>query len=210
MRTANPPRRDAFTLIELLTVIIIIGMLAAILVPTVTSGIVHGYVTKSRAQQENLADGAESYKQAHRGFYPGQDDTSVFDGPDAKTGSQVLAAALYGFELGQADPEPAGKYVSYKAEHLVNLDGREYSLSDLFPGGKEKAFCYYVYRGDGTTAATKYRRADNDAHTGTAGDFIARVSDPRFGDDDVHNEGRFILIAPGADRDYFTADDVQN
>ena len=214
--------RSAFTFTELLASMAMVALIALAVVAAicsafiggckVTSQIRTGHVTKSMAQRKNLEDGAENYKKEHRGFYPGQETAAILDG-GKYTGSQLLASAVYGFELGGSNPQPIGKYASYNDEYLVDIDGRANCLSDMFPPGKEKAFCYYPYRADGTTVATKFRWTDNQAHTpGTsAAALSSRVTDTRFGNrNDVYNEKRFLLIAPGVDRRYFTPDDIRN
>ena len=215
-RFASPRRsttcrrpRAAFTLVELLTVMIIIGLLAAILLPTVTSALKSGYFAKTLAQRKNLGDGAENYAQDHGGFYPGQDDDTHYT---SYKGSQILAACLFDYDITDADPEPTGKYAACKEEYLVNLevsgtDTRNRTLSDMFPPGKDLAFCYWAYR------SGSFHYDDNDVYTGmtggTSGDFTNFILDARF-DNTPRNQGRFILIAPGSDREYFTADDVRN
>lgn len=68
-----PLRRSAsaraFTLIELLTVVAILGILAAILVPTVGSARTSAYKAKTRAQFSQWATGFEQFKQEY-GSYP--------------------------------------------------------------------------------------------------------------------------------------------
>ena len=183
-----------------------------ILLWAVQSAVRTGYVTQTLVQRKNLEDGAENYKMEHRGYYPGQQDRALFN---TYTGSQILAAALYDFDISVAVPNEdtiIGKYASYRHEYLKKIDGKTNCLSDLFPPGKEKAFCYYPYRPSGTNRATKFLWTDNQDHTGgNANNLSGRVTDSRFGNsNDVHNEGRFLLIAPGVDRNYFTDDDIQN
>ena len=59
----------AFTLIELLTVVAVIGILAAILIPTVSSAQVSAKKAKTRAQFSQWAAGFEQFRQEY-GTYP--------------------------------------------------------------------------------------------------------------------------------------------
>lgn len=54
-------RRDAFTLIELLIVVVIIGILAAIAIPKFASSKQKAYVTSMRADLRNLETAEEAY-----------------------------------------------------------------------------------------------------------------------------------------------------
>ena len=58
----------------------------------------------------------------------------------------------------------------------------------------------------------RYRFTDNEAHTGAGrAAFYTAITDDRFpGGGTPHQAGRFLLIAPGADREYFTPDDLTN
>ena len=168
-----------------------------------------GHLARTLAQRKNLEDGAENYKQDHAGFYPGQDDDTHYA---SHTGSQILAACLFGYDVTAANPEPTGKYAAYKEEYLTTLNGRKNVLSDMFPKSKEMAFCYYASRKVPTSGADKgkFFEADNDAHTEghEAGEFAEFITDKRF--NGPYNQGRFLLIAPGVDRKYFSDDDIKN
>lgn len=65
----NLSRTRAFTLVELLTVIAIIGILAAILIPTARSARVSANRAKTRAQFSQWAAGFEQFRQEY-GSYP--------------------------------------------------------------------------------------------------------------------------------------------
>jgi hypothetical protein len=58
-----------------------------------------------------------------------------------------------------------------------------------------------------------YVYEDNSVYTNAAGaaagDFSGFIADARFGNQ-PRQIGRFILIAPGGDRKYFTPDDIKN
>lgn len=65
----NLKKESAFTLIELLTVIAIIGILAAIIIPTVGSVKKSANKAKSKVQFNQWASSCEVFKQEY-GFYP--------------------------------------------------------------------------------------------------------------------------------------------
>ena len=78
----RPTRQRAFTLIELLTVIAIIAILAAIIIPTVGGARNSAIRAKTKAQFGQWASAMELYRQEY-GFYPsitanGKLDTSKF------------------------------------------------------------------------------------------------------------------------------------
>lgn len=65
----SPRRAAAFTLIELLTVIAIIGILAAILIPTTSSARVAAKKAKTRGQFSQWGAAIEAFRQEY-GYYP--------------------------------------------------------------------------------------------------------------------------------------------
>ncbi len=87
---------NAFTLIELLTVIGIIVLLAAILMPTIGAAMRTARMAKVQSRLQNLASGCEHYKMDN-GYYPGQAYSNQLTGstpPGALTGSQMLGMCL--------------------------------------------------------------------------------------------------------------------
>ena len=83
--------RAAFTLIELLTVIAIIGILAAILIPTTSSARVAANKAKVRSQFGQWATAIEAFRQEY-GYYPIFDTTNKVNG-----GASTTASALNRF-----------------------------------------------------------------------------------------------------------------
>lgn len=155
----------AFTLAELLIVIVIIGLLMAILTPTITAIMQQVYTARSLARINELSNGANVFKEEF-GKYPGQDDYgkhSQFSPPNwtyTYTGSQVLAAHMFGlydegnpnpyhvFDNGKLDDLlPTSKYAPYDPDVLKTIVGdggtKVYlTISDGFP--KARALCYYM------------------------------------------------------------------
>lgn len=70
MRQASPPRRGAFTVIELMVVVFIIGVLVAILVPVIAGVRRRAYATDTQNWVMQIAAACENYQQDFRA-YPG-------------------------------------------------------------------------------------------------------------------------------------------
>lgn len=157
------PRRrsEGFTLVELLIVILVIGILAAIAVPQFVD---QSYVAKEAALRENLRvfrDAIDRYYQEHKGAFPGC--VSAADGatPTASDEERVQAflmqLLLSTDERGRADPDgqmgvasgnPAYRYGPYRkgmqaiANPLPDKDGGADPRPDQFtvtdaPGATE-------------------------------------------------------------------------
>jgi type IV pilus assembly protein PilA len=77
IRKAQHDREDGFTLIELLVVIIIIGILAAIAIPTFLKQREKGYRADVKSALKNAATTAESYASENGGSYTGLDQTKL-------------------------------------------------------------------------------------------------------------------------------------
>ncbi len=175
-RTPSPRPRPAFTLVELLVVVVVIGLLAGILVPTVHAVYIRVTGVRMGARVGVLRDGCYAFSQEHHCF-PGQRQPERLTGstpPGALTGSQLLAACLLddGLLFDPSAPPPlAGKHVSLRAGDLDKFDGdgvwaarhtgRIGSLLD--GGGEPRAVLYFPFRlgSDPARCEDAYRYADN-------------------------------------------------
>lgn len=64
-----PMKQKGFTLIELLVVIVILGILAAIIVPRITGRVDEARIEATKVQMKAIKDALEQYK-LDNGFYP--------------------------------------------------------------------------------------------------------------------------------------------
>ncbi len=207
----NAPGRygsKAFTLIELLTVIAIIAILAGMLTPTVTRIIKSARSATTRARIGALSNGLLQYYQDNNNIYPGQTDLGTL------TGSQRLAYAMFTVKGGaytNADDFPKSSYVNYEDGFLDNGSPLRYSgqPNTILDGYKPpSAICYYPSR-IGQTGLGQYVYGDNSVYTGSdQGTFNTFITHGALGG--PAKDQSFLLIAPGPDGDYFTQDDIKN
>ncbi len=87
--------RRAFTLIELLTVIAIIGILAAIIIPTVSSVRVSANKAKTKVQFNQWAAAIESFRSEY-GYYPAFDASNKVNGGAVSSGDHLFHDTLAG------------------------------------------------------------------------------------------------------------------
>jgi len=202
--TRRRPAAGAFTLVELLVVIAIIMLLAGILVPTVSSAITSAYVLKSKTRIGELNDGCNQYKQDLK-YYPGQLKPELISG--SNTGAKLLAVAMFTrIEPNGSIRRGVSNYATYMEDDmLTSTDHSRYAntISDRFPNEK-RPIVYYPSR-IGASGMIQYDINDNAYITDVTGkwtSFQTDIKDGRFGTDNPHMDGKFILVGPGANRIY--------
>ena len=137
-------QRDGFTLLELLTVILIIGLLVSILMPTISVVIATSYEMLTVARIKELSDGAQQYH-TEFSFYPGQKYPEQLTGSSGGyTGTQVLMACLWDYDylnigvpmqddpaysVNENQPNPVSRYAPIrKVIRRVAIQGAATSL----------------------------------------------------------------------------------
>lgn len=126
-RTQERDRRAGFTLIELMIVVVIISILAALVVPNMMGSVDKANVAAAKAQISSLKTGVVSYKLRFKKF-PGSLNDLVNNGKERFLDSDVIPKDPWGNEYSYVCP---GK------------QGHDYEIvcygSDGQPGGSEYA-----------------------------------------------------------------------
>jgi type IV pilus assembly protein PilA len=118
IRKAQENNEGGFTLIELLVVIIIIGILAAIAIPTFLKQREKGYFSAMQSDLKNMATAAESYATDHNGDFTGlatTDLTSNGYNQGATITPAVVSADASGYCLGVVDSRTSARSYHYNS-----------------------------------------------------------------------------------------------
>ena len=145
------PERAGFSLLELLTVIAVIGLLAAILVPTTTAARIAARRAKTRVQFSQWTMAMDLFRQEY-GFYP-----AIDGGSGGKVVPEIFSGALTGQALNGPDPatpsQLAGNTRRLRFYHLGEGD-RDDGRADLADGfGNTDIAVIYDRNGDGMVSS---------------------------------------------------------
>jgi len=126
--------RDAFTLVEMIVVIGIIVMLAALLVPMISRAVTQATRTKMAADLHVIANGLDAYKLDHKDFPRAGNVTNgavllcwalVAPGPQSGLDGQADGADGPGFRLRGTQGQVYGPYINIENFRLVDMNTKQ-------------------------------------------------------------------------------------
>lgn len=140
-------KQDAFTLIELLIVVAIIGILAAIAVPNFINAQVRAKVARAQADMKALTTAIESYQIDNNSFPPDGDDLEQFNPEDFHSAARMRLLTTPVSYIGNLPTDPF---------HTQTLEFPGVEL--LFPGNPPHTYSYNTwgaFASDGFQPANK-------------------------------------------------------
>jgi len=202
----------AFTLVELLTVVAIIGLLVGLIVPTLKAILETMVRVQTKVRIENLANGAYSYKMdaTDNRYFPGQQYYTVIQ--TSKMASGYLAACLFTDANGVF---PVSAYGAYEDDMRATIGGDPNAIADTysdrmailyFPANKEKTIVSEQF----VTGALSAGASVNGAYLTSQTLPVTLINYLTDANSVKARKGEFILVGAGKDRLYFTADDIKN
>lgn len=225
-------RVRGFTLVELLTVVAIIGLLVGMVVPTIRAVLENSQRMKMLVRIQSLDTGARTYRMSGTGnrYYPGQDTVGLgaLTGNSTKypncqnAGSALLARCLF------TDPNgrfPVSAYGTLDDDLLDTsedpITGVPYSILDT--DSETMAVLYYPSRIGEKGSTSQYLNSDNSKYT-NASDGVVQVAKNPSGSGTMNiqiyvqqttslpisMDGEFVITAAGSDRLYFSTTATNN
>jgi prepilin-type N-terminal cleavage/methylation domain-containing protein len=150
-------KKNGFTLIELLAVILILGIIALIAIPTVNNIIQQSRLGAWETTGNNMTDSAEAYYQM----------CEIRDGKEADgtndcnlTGLAALDEAALKSRLNIKGDIPSGAEIDYfgfttAGDAVLSFKTGSFSCSNGTQGGTSPDFTYTLTAGDGAMVCTK-------------------------------------------------------
>lgn len=166
MRNRN--NRSAFTLVELMVVILIIGVLVGVLVPAVSAVRTQAKVTATKAIHQNLATALEAFKASQKvgGSYPPSTPDSDDQGNGARlanspyTGEEIAVsgAGLLVWALSGADQLGSPGFKKFRS---TSVRWSEDTVTDFNAGTPSQSGAYAIYpTGNPRAGQTVHPRAE--------------------------------------------------
>ena len=171
-RAPAPRRRGAFTLIELLTVVAIIGLLITMVVPTIPAIMRTLTTASTQARINSLTGAARAYKLGQTGnrFYPGQEHAETVleasGGAYYQAGSAYLASSIFSNADGDFPP-PVDRWGCLESDMLDDEEGIDtgvpYTILDTH--SHAMALVYFVARKGKEGTLDQFVPTDNYKYT---------------------------------------------
>jgi len=199
--------RRGFTLVELLTIIIIIGMLVALVSPAITESRKQFKITQSRAIIEQIKMGINTYKN-DMGSLPPSDGS--YPAPDGKTprisggkGAAGLVQCLLGYlpkeDDGLSGPGFRTRRAGKKHGPYVSQKMRYAGDPPIFQDAFANDILYYRWHSTGQNSGG-FRSSDNS--TGPS-NIMTYVRNPHSNDSaHPYYKEDYLILSPGPDRQW--------
>ncbi len=132
-------KKRAFTLVELLIVIAIIGVLMGLLIPTISSAMNNAKAAKAKGFLSNMATAIEAH-QKHYAVFPdflrNSERVNLNDDDNAETLIKMLTGTAWGDEeLSEADRKALNRekknFMDFTNDSVVEVDGK-FKIVDAF------------------------------------------------------------------------------
>ena len=228
-RRIHGEARAAFTLVELLAVILIVGMLAAILTPVVMQSLTKARNTAIKAEIDMLHMAIMNYKNEYGSFPPCADSTGYApNGPASKHLSRLFprctnpSAQFSGFSdltpanalkawLSGFTPDPTNPIVPIaNRQKLFDFDTSRLDTNQLiyFPSKKPGSPYIYINKTEypNSWPATPYSYTVNgQSYSIPANTYSARMVSGTYANLDT-----FQILCAGRDEQFGTDDDLSN
>jgi len=208
-------RTGGFTLVELLTVVAIIGLLVGMVVPTITAILKGVKQTRVDVRIQALENGCGSYKMSGTGnrYFPGQDPTHLnwlSSGTYANAGSALLARCLfwkpdgnYPYDTSRGE-FPVSQYGTYAEDMLGKVNNVSNTIIDF--DSEPMAILYYPARIGMQGDVYQFKAEDNTKYTDStnvaSSSSITTYAQSSSGGV-IKNDGMYIITAAGSNRLYF-------
>lgn len=130
-------KHKAFTLIELLIVVAIIGILAAIAVPNFLGAQIRAKIARTQADMKSLSTSLESYRLDNNTYPPDGDDAPNFSMQDFNTAARLKVLTTPTAYMSNLPPDP------FHTSYIEFPEGTGIQL--LFPGNPPYTYIYNTF-----------------------------------------------------------------